>query len=354
MPGKPGEIKAPEFWKRFYEKAAGEEVPFKASFELTHGCNLHCRHCYIVKRPDKKELGYEEICSILDQLSETGCFHLDLTGGEVFTRADTLNILSYAKTKGFYVILLTNATLITPEIADYLKEMNINQIEISLYGATAKTYEAITRTPGSFSRCLEGINLLRQRKINIMLKMPVMTLNIEEVGGVRRLAERLGIYFRYGWYIHPRLDGSREPLSFRISPEEVLRLEKNSGLHMDNKEVKFVKEKTFPRNDSLFYCDAGRNSLAITPYGEMNLCLESCFPGYDLRGGDLASKWRELVAFVKSAKPDNNYQCNACHVRDYCSWCPAEGRLYNKDMNACVPYLKQLAELRMERAKQAT
>lgn len=344
------ELGSDKFWADLYKKSVQKEVPISGSFELTYQCNLRCQHCYVSIPKNSEELSYSEVCSILDQLAEIGCFHLNLTGGEIFTRPDLVKVLEYAKKKGFYVILLTNGTLITPEIADCLKELNINKVDISLYGMSETTYESVTQVPGSFQKCLEGIELLRRRNIPMCLKITVLTLNMEEFVQVKAFAEKLKVRFQWGYFIHPKIDGSKEPLKFRISAEEAINLEIINQPHLfDEERNRREKKEVSSRRDSFFYCNAGRNSLAITPYGELNLCLEHHFPGYDLRKGSLSEGWKELVNYVKSAEPGKNYQCKDCDLEEFCQWCPAEGWLERGDRSACVPYFKKLAQLRSER-----
>ena len=268
-------------------------------------------------------------------------------------RPDFLRILSYAKKKGFYTILLTNATLITPEIADNLKDLGINRVDISLYGITPQTYEKITRIPGSFIRCLKGIQLLRQRNINVIIKMIAMTLNLAEFARIKAFAKNLGVRFQWDYLIHPRIDGSREPLRYRISPQDAIDLELRCQPHLfeEEKNPKKKKEPSFKKN-GFFYCDAGKNSLAITPYGEMNLCLEYRFPQYDLRRGTVAQGWKELINYVKSTKPTSTYQCKDCELQEFCQWCPAVGWLEKKDRGACSPYYRELARIRRDRDKE--
>lgn len=342
-------ICADKFWEHFYRKVDQRKIPFKASFELTYQCNLKCCHCYIPRRQRAEELSYSEVCSILDQLAEMGCFHLDLTGGEIFTQTDILKILEYAKKKGFYLVLLTNGTLITPAIADCLKDLNINQIDVSFYGTTEKIHEAVTRVPGSLKRCLEGIRLLKKRKIPIVLKMTVMNPNIGEFDDVKSFAGKIKSRFRYDYLINPKINGSKEPLAFRLPPRQAIKLERKNQPHLFEEEQKSKEEKqTSPKRDGLFYCSAGRNSLAITPYGKLNLCLEYRLPRYDLRKGSLSEGWRELVNYVESAKPGENYRCNNCRLQEFCQWCPAVGLLEEGDRTACSPYYRQLALIRKE------
>src|ERR1035437_1714272 len=102
--------------------------------------DLAAKHC---------ELTYEEHCRILDEVAEAGCLWLLFTGGEIFARKDFLEIYTYAKKQGFLITLFTNGNLITPQIADYLVEWRPFSIEITLYGATRETYEALTGVRGS-------------------------------------------------------------------------------------------------------------------------------------------------------------------------------------------------------------
>ncbi|MDI6839433.1 MAG: radical SAM protein [bacterium] len=338
------------FWKDFYNRTYEKNIPFEAQFELTYNCNLKCCHCNIVPEPGKEELTTEEVCSILDQLVEAGCIMLTLTGGELFARQDCLEILAHAKKRGFYTTILTNGTLITPKVADYLHDIGINKVEISFYGVTAEIFEKITRVPGSFHRCLQGIKLLQNRNIPIILKMVVMTPNLKEFDRVKELAGAQGIRFRYSYIIMPNFDGSPGPLLYRLSPKEGVDLEMENYPSADTEEERVQKEsKPFISKDQFFYCSAGRNSLAINPYGELNLCLDFHFPRYDLRKSSLAEGWNELTNWVKSAKPNKNYKCNDCKYWSHCCWCPVQGWAEMGDLSACVPYFKELAKLRAKK-----
>lgn len=346
MFGEIEEVKKEKFWSSFYKKTAGQKIPFEASFELTYRCNLRCRHCYIVPDPHKQELNTNEVIFILDQLAEAGCLQLYLTGGEIFTREDIFKILKVARNKGFNITLSTNGTLINSEAADRIKELGLIWLEISLYGITKETYQAVTQIPGSFKQCLKGIGLLKKRDIPLWLKMTVMRQNVEEFDQIKAFADELGVGFRYGGHIHSRIDGSRIPLSFCLSPEECINLEmKNLNPFEEEKRPK----KTPTTKRRFFYCNAGRNSLAITAYGEMNLCISYRLPQYNLREESLYSSWKKLVNFVKLTQPGQNYKCHDCDLFEFCSWCPADGWLEERDLSACIPYFRRLAELRRER-----
>ncbi|MEE8076597.1 MAG: radical SAM protein, partial [Candidatus Binatia bacterium] len=146
-----------EFFAKLENQASEQRIPVKATIELTYGCNLRCVHCFNPTHKAKGELSTQDFYRIIDQLAQKGCFVITFTGGEMFMRKDTFEILTYAKKKGFAVILFTNATLITPERADQIQALQPLRVEISIYGATPETYERVTQIPGSFGRFLKGV-----------------------------------------------------------------------------------------------------------------------------------------------------------------------------------------------------
>jgi radical SAM protein with 4Fe4S-binding SPASM domain len=288
----------------------------------------------------------------LDQLADLGCFHLVLTGGEIFVRKDVFKILTHARQKGFYIVILTNGTLITPEVADYIRDLGINGVELSSYGVTAKTFESVTRVQGSFDRWQEAINLFKEREIPFLLKMPVMTLNKNEVSQVKQLAEDLGVRFIYGYILIPSFDGSQDNLNFRLPAREAIEFERENSPHLFEWEESQRHSASLSHSDEFFYCSAGRNSLAISSYGELIPCLELRVPKYDLRKESLLSCWKKLVNYVKSFKPSKTYKCGDCDLRRFCNWCPSQAWLEMKDINACVPYFREIAELRRQQVKE--
>ena len=341
-------INPEQFWLRLFEKSARQRVPVEAMIELTYGCNLRCVHCYNPTHQAKDELATAQITALIDQLAEAGCLRLEFTGGEIFTRRDLFEILAYAKGKGFAVTLLTNATLITPERAGRIQALHPHRVEISIYGATQETYERVTRIPGSFTAFLTGVQLLRERRVPLLIKMPVMSLNQHEVQQAKALVEGWGIKFVYCCEIHPRVDGSQEPLQYRLAPHEVVRIDEAMlGSRRWRPEGGAEKGESCQAGGGLFTCRCGKSSLSMTPYGRMNLCVSLPTPQYDLGSGTVAEGWRTLVEFVDvaNAKPGEAYECPQCPVQRHCRQGPMNAWLETRRLEPCLPYFKELAAL---------
>jgi len=342
-----------QFGERLNKQVIAKRIPINGSFELTFRCNLRCVHCYCnlpLNDQDaiEKELTSEEVFHIFDQIAEAGCLWLLLTGGEPLVRKDFLEIYTYAKKKGFLINLFTNGTLITPKIADYLAEWPPHEVEITLYGATKEIYEKLTGIPGSFKCCQRGIELLLERKIPLGLKTMVMTLNRNEFSNIKEYAEGLGVKFRFDPILNAGLDGSKTPCNFRLSPEEVVKLDL-----ADEKRVKEWREfcEKFlgpPQSDNLYICGAGVSTFHIDPYGQMSSCEMTRFQNYDLRCGSFEEGWHHSIPEFLTLKPTRDYPCGQCELISLCGQCPGWAYLENGNPETPVEYLCQIAHLRAE------
>ncbi|MDY6893094.1 MAG: radical SAM protein, partial [Chloroflexota bacterium] len=89
------------------------------AWEITRSCNLFCAHCRAsaVNNPYEDELSTEECFHLIDEILEIGKPVLILTGGEPLMRHDLLQVGKRAVEGGLRVVMGTNGTLITKEIA---------------------------------------------------------------------------------------------------------------------------------------------------------------------------------------------------------------------------------------------
>ena len=342
-----------EFGKRLREKIAGKRLPLSGSLELTFRCNLKCVHCYLGDArhgiPEKEELSYPEISALVDQIVDEGCLWLLLTGGEPLLRPDFLDIYTYAKRKGLLITLFTNGTLVTPQMADYLQQWRPFRIEISLYGRTKETYEKVTGVPGSYERCLRGIDLLLERGLPLRLKTVAITLNKHEISATKEYADGLGLSFYFDPLINPGLDGEAGPTTFRLTPEEVLELDLADVERADELRG-FCDRMQRPASEPeyTYVCGAGIRSFHIDPYGKLSLCLVSRSRSYGLREGSFHEGWHEFLPQVRYHKAGDHYVCSRCELISLCGQCPGWAELEHGDQQAKVEFLCRVAHLRAE------
>jgi radical SAM protein with 4Fe4S-binding SPASM domain len=345
-----------EFSADLHEKQAGKRVPMQVSIEVTRRCPLECQHCYNnLPMGDQdarsREMTTEEHFKMLDELVEMGCFWLLYTGGEIFARKDFLEIYTYAKKKGFLITLFTNGTLINEKIADYLLEWPPFAIEITLYGRTRETYEALTMIPGSYDRCLKGIRLLRERGLPLKLKTVATSINKHEIGAMRQFAEEeIGVEFKFDGQINPRIDCSQSPLAVRLTPEEVVALDMAAPMGISEYRRLAKRDLEYPsklaKNESVYTCGGGMTSFAVNAYGEMGICVISQQETFRVQQLGLKRVWEELLLKTRMQKRTHITKCVECRIYSLCGMCPANGEMENGDRESPVDFLCHIAHLR--------
>jgi len=339
-----------------HRRLSNRRVPISGSIEVTQRCNNQCVHCYNnLSAGDRtarnRELSLDEYRRIIDEITAAGCLWLLLTGGEPFVRPDFLEIYGYAKHKGLLITLFTNGTLITPAVADYLARFAPFAIEITLYGRSRQTYESITRIPGSYDRCLNGIQLLMDRKLPLKLKTVAITRNRHEIEDMKHFVENeLGLEFKFDAMINPRRDCSQSPLEVRLTPAEVVALDLEDSRRVAEWK-RFARQFNKPllpmqRADNLYLCGGASNSFAIDPYGWLTPCIFSSDGAYDLRRGSFRQGWEEHLFSVRQKKITRQSKCTSCQLKPMCGMCPANGELECADAEAPVDFLCQVAHLR--------
>ena len=213
------------------QKASALGIPLSAHFDITWRCNERCVHCYL-DHDLKGEMSTEEIKGVLKQLANTGTFFLSISGGEPLLRRDCFEILEYARSLRFNVKLKTNAVMIGPKEAQRLKDLGIEQIQISVYSHRPEIHDAITKLPGSLKRTLDAIRRMTAIGLKVSITNVLMKHNVTDGRHVQKLAKELGVSFVIDPTITPMLNGDRSILSLGLSGkelEEVFRTEELVG-----------------------------------------------------------------------------------------------------------------------------
>ena len=339
-----------------HERQSGKRTPIEVSIELTHRCPLECQHCYnnlpmADKAARNRELRLEEYKLLLDQIAEAGCFWILFTGGEIFARADFLDIYAYAKSKGFLITLFTNGTMVTERIANFLAEYRPFAIEITLYGATRETYDALTQIPGSYDRCMRGIRMLLDRKLPLKLKTVPTTVNRHEVYEMQRMAEQdFGVDFKFDPLVNPRTDCSQSPIAVRLTPEDAVALDFHEPRRRTDYQKLVERDLAAPANsfssEDMYSCGGGLTSCAIDPYGQISICVLSHQESYDWRSGDFRAGWDDFLGRVREKKRTRQTKCDSCRIHSLCGMCAANGELEKGDAESPVEFLCEVAHLR--------
>ncbi|MFA7361284.1 MAG: radical SAM protein [Candidatus Kapaibacterium sp.] len=324
-------------------KAAEKRQPVSGTFELTNRCNLSCMMCYISESACnnsvmEKELTAQEWIDIAGQASKNGMVFLLLTGGEIFLRNDFFDIYEPLRKMGVVLTLFTNGTLISKTTAKRLSKLPPNKLEITLYGATSKTYETVTGSKNGFELCCSGMENLLSAGIKPVIKTTITRQNLHEHEDIKKMAKEWGLPFLSAWLLTKRVDGKFSSFEDSLlSHEDIFNLELKDK-YTNERWKKIAQTKSAEPKSEIFYCKAGKSSFIINSSGEMNVCADLPLPAAKVLNKGFNAAWEEVKNYVEAATHKTS-SCSTCNAKEYCNTCPARSYLETKHLDEPVPYL---------------
>ncbi len=315
--------------KAIYDAAERDCRAMSGLWEVTHDCNLRCRHCY-VECAGTEPLSLDESVRVLDELAAAGVLLVVFSGGEPFEREDFIDILRAAAEREFAVRVLTNGTLVGEKEADALAGISPMSIDFSVYG-NREAHERVTGVPGSHALTLAAIKRMRERGIDVRIKMPVMRSNLDEVAAVRELARSVDAELVFDTTLVCRPSGDRTPLDEQLDEGEIVRLMREA-LKGTAPDVASAKgggnlEPGVP------FCSAGRSTARITPAGELTPCVAIPTAAGSLKGSSFAELWNSS-AFkrLRAMRLADLPECRECDLREWCVRCPGQALIEDGDV----------------------
>jgi radical SAM protein with 4Fe4S-binding SPASM domain len=305
--------------------------PVSVLVELTWWCPLGCRHCYC--ESPGEELETADWTRVLGEVREAGALFVTFSGGEPLARTDALEIAGAARQLGLGVRLLTSGQLLDGETARRIAALGFLSVELSLYGATAATHNAVTRLPSSFDRTLAAARALRALGVPVMFKVPLLAPTLPEATGILALARSLGAGCGFDPIIVPRRTGARDPLALR--PEAVALAATLDALARELPAPKRAPAATLAECQSL--CTAGTRTARIAPDGTVHACVLYTVPAGNVRQQSFGEIWRtspELRRLRARTPRDLAPECQACPDWQRCGRCSAAALLEHGDDGA--------------------
>lgn len=336
-------------------KAAANRIPIVSAFEISPVCNFRCRMCYVRRTREEVEqeggiLPADWWISIARQAKEEGLLYPLITGGEPFLYPEIKRLLREFNKMGLFVTMNTNASMITEEVIKWLKEVPPFRLNITLYGASNKSYGMLCGDPNGFTKVQHAVELLEKAGISYRFNCSITPQNKQELKEIIEYGRKVGVPVKIATYMFPpirRLDdtfGKNE----RMTPEEC-------GYQKVLTDYLQLSPESFERN-AAYYCQftplekinfeemdigygepmrclAGKCSYWIDWQGNLSACGMMDTPKISLKEKSLKDAWEEIVEFsdhvvcrsVCSSCP-NNKICHTCITMVYSETGTKDGR----------------------------
>jgi MoaA/NifB/PqqE/SkfB family radical SAM enzyme len=261
------------------------------------------RHCYLGLKTFSG-LSWPERERLLHIMSQAGVLWVQLTGGEPLIDRLFSEVYQLAYELGLMISISSNGSrLSSTKILELLTTLRPYRLTLSVYGATAESYDGLTRRRGSFAAFAKGLAAAHEAKLPITLNLIVARHNAHEVDQMVTLAESYGLPHHVFSNMAPTIYGG--PESLPAQSVEHLR-----------------KRKPFTG------CNAGHTFFHVDPHGLASICKVGRDPQIPLMEEGVEGL-RRLGAVADSLLLRQG-GCTGCTLSGTCGTCMPLVTLYRK------------------------
>jgi len=167
------------------------------AIELTAFCNQHCDYCYNAWRADGgASIGTPEVDVLLARIDRVidavSLEHVTISGGEPLASRDVFRVLDHLRARHVRAQMISNASLVTEEIARKLARYRLLSVLVTLNGPDAALHDA--QVGGAhFEATLRGVRHLRAARVPVEGSIVLTKRNVDRVGDTLRLFASLGV-----------------------------------------------------------------------------------------------------------------------------------------------------------------
>ena len=317
------------------------------AWEMTRSCNLNCVHCRAAaeRGPYPGELATEKCFEILDQIAQVGQPIVILTGGEPLLRKDVFELAQHGTLLGLRMVMATNGTLVTPEIAERMKASGIKRVSVSIDGASAEEHDQFRKVPGAFDASLQSIDWLKKEGIEFQINTTVTRHNVHQVRDILDLAVKLGAVAHHIFLLVPT-GRAKDMVNQEIDAleyEKLLRwfyeMRNQVPLHLKATcaphYYRILRQEAHARGEKVNFDTYGLDAVTRGCLGGTSFCfishdgiVQPC--GYlelncgNLKQSSFGEVWRESQIF-KRLRDFSAYdgKCGRCEYLKFCGGCRA-------------------------------
>ncbi len=296
-----------------------KNVPFLVQFSITNRCNLKCIYCY-ADYPDRpeKDLSYEQITSIIDQLAELGTRRINIVGGEPLIRKDIGDIVAHIKKRGLECTMTTNGYFV-PYKVDVIKQLDL--LCISLDGK--KEGNDLQRGEGVHDKVIKALETAATHGVICQISCVLTKATLDSIDYMVELGQRFNAKVAFTTLIKP-VEGTTSYDNLIPSDDEcrsalrkIIQLKKEGApilfsddtlQHALNWPKSYSEDRMFEEPDFEYpECYAGRFFLIIDVNGDAYRCPQMV---------DRAKKINCITLGVKEALATlaKDQECKTCHI----------------------------------------
>lgn len=287
--------------------------------EITGKCNLKCPYCYATSsvNKDPTEFNDRQLKQLLKNLKDCGMKGAVLSGGEPALKKNVAEFLEYGEKSGLKMMLVTNGTVVTPELIRVLKKYHIS-VQLSLDTVDDQTFTESRGVP-FLEKVLKNIDLLIKEGVDVSLSSTLTKLNYQKIMGLVDYAKDKNIQNVHVGEFIPFGRGKQNQKIFLSQKDHFEILKKLYEYQKENYlfiSIDTIENFIYPlvfNTTRKYYCNP---SLQINNRGDIEYCVN--MPA-DSRQNILSSKPKKIISKMKE---NFHHFLVAAEDMDHCRDCP--------------------------------
>lgn len=167
------------------------KMPLMIQIQITNLCNFRCFYCSGSRTPAERRkeglelthMPYDDYKRCIDGIAKSGGTRvLNLLGwGEPLLHPNIVDMVRYAKEKKVaqLVRIITNGSLLTPEMSDKLIDAGLDNLRVSLQGISEQDYRDVSHVKINFPQFVENIRYYYEHRRDSTVSLKIMDIMIK-------------------------------------------------------------------------------------------------------------------------------------------------------------------------------
>jgi radical SAM protein with 4Fe4S-binding SPASM domain len=279
-------------------------APVSVVWSLSYQCNLRCMHCYQnASQRSSDELTLNEQLGIVDQLARAGVSLVVLSGGEPLANPNLGRLIKRIREQRMAVSIDSNGVLLDKSTVEYLGNLGVHSVELSLDSANAESHDRFRGLDGAFQKTVDAIELCAKAGIFTTVATTTTALNYAESSELISTARSHGAQRVVFFDLIPAGRG-KEMRELALSSAQMLQL-----MALVKKECSSERGEVFTELPQYVVYSSSGVGDSISDESERALSLErftvSSF--FDCAGGN--NLYRKFAAYLGGC-PAGRIYCN--------------------------------------------
>ena len=176
----------------------------RLDFELTHGCDHACGHCYNVwgAKESDPQGGYKKgtlrgaafLEMVRKAITESGAKHVTITGGEPLLHKQALEVIDLCGELTDTMQIITNGSHITAEVAARFKRAGMRSAQLTLLSADPAKHDLL-KGATCFDDTVRAALTLGEARVPVQVCFVAMRSNWQDFEEVVELCHVLGVRY---------------------------------------------------------------------------------------------------------------------------------------------------------------